>query len=149
LRPRLDFLHSTRFVNDRGVDPFPPTPMPAEQQDVLDVIADLIDRLDRAEAELLAAQEREKVAYAQILYALDPNRGGYSRQALDRLRRFARQASGLSDEQAAALAGSPSEKLGSEEEACPRCGATPDGGTSLDCPMCTGVVPWPGSEEKA
>ncbi|HXI67491.1 MAG TPA: hypothetical protein VNH41_06105 [Steroidobacteraceae bacterium] len=39
-----------------------------------------------------------------------------------------------------ALAGSPSEKPGSEEEACPRCGATPDGGTSLDCPVCTGVT---------
>ena len=74
-------------------------------------------------AELLAAQEREKaLREAAQRFVADPANG---------------------DKQIAlynALAGSPSEKPGSEDEACPRCGATPDGGTSLDCPVCTGVT---------
>jgi len=115
----------------------PPSPVSAEQE--LSHVAYLAaigqrdrykEQRDRLAAELRAAQEREQTAYARILNALDPHHLGYTRQALDGLRRFARERSGLSDEQAEALAAQRPQAPAKQrtEEACPdhnpRCDGT-------------------------
>jgi len=66
-----------------------------------------LERIAELEAELDQAREREQLVYAHVLNALDPNRGGYTSSSLTLLRRFVRERSGLSDEDAAALAAQP------------------------------------------
>ena len=114
----------------------------------------LAEGVKRLEAELLAAQE-ERDSHAKAASEAMAREKAL-REALEEARQYVcdwpigldtdpqEQRGGARDTMIAnidfALAGSPSEKPGSEEEACPRCGATPDGGTSLDCPVCTGVT---------
>lgn len=63
----------------------------------------LVEERDALAARVDELEGALRLRDAQILHALDPHRGGYTMTKLDRLRVVAR-ASGLSDEEAAALA---------------------------------------------
>ena len=128
--------------------------MPAEQQDVLDAVAELCGALDRCEAELLTARERheefKRVAMKEAELAQEERdshakaaseamaREKALREALERIAnkdhdRFNPWHEALQIARAA-LAASPSEKPGSEEE-CPGCGGDASD-SSFDRSLC-------------
>ena len=106
--------------------------MPAEQQDVLDAVAELCGALDRCEAELLTARERhEEFKHVAMKEAeLAQEREKALREALEQIPKLGLfdKGNGLVEARriaTEALAGSPSEKPGSGQNHPPITSSNP------------------------